>query len=79
MVAALGAISGGHFNPAVTVGFVATGRMRPVLEIQAILRGQVFYLDKWRRVPVLEPPEEVRRPCRTPRTANSGSSDVGSE
>ena len=29
MVAALGAISGGHFNPAVTFGFVATGRMRP--------------------------------------------------
>lgn len=27
MVAALGAISGGHFNPAVTAGFVATGRM----------------------------------------------------
>ncbi|HEX2080841.1 MAG TPA: aquaporin [Longimicrobium sp.] len=29
MVAALGAISGGHFNPAVTAGFVATGRMAP--------------------------------------------------
>ena len=29
MVAALGAISGGHFNPAVTFGFVATGRMTP--------------------------------------------------
>ncbi|MGH7628033.1 MAG: MIP/aquaporin family protein [Gemmatimonadales bacterium] len=28
MVAALGAISGGHFNPAVTFGFVITGRMR---------------------------------------------------
>jgi aquaporin TIP len=27
MVAALGAISGGHFNPAVTFGFVLTGRM----------------------------------------------------
>lgn len=27
MVAALGAISGAHFNPAVTFGFVATGRM----------------------------------------------------
>lgn len=30
MVAALGALSGGHFNPAVTAGFVATGRMTPV-------------------------------------------------
>ncbi len=30
MVAALGAISGAHFNPAVTAGFVATGRMTPV-------------------------------------------------
>lgn len=30
MVAALGALSGAHFNPAVTAGFVATGRMTPV-------------------------------------------------
>ena len=30
MIAALGAISGGHFNPAVTFGFVVTGRM-PIL------------------------------------------------
>lgn len=30
MVAALGAHSGAHFNPAVTAGFVATGRMAPV-------------------------------------------------
>lgn len=28
MVAALGHISGGHFNPAITAGFVATGRLR---------------------------------------------------
>ena len=27
MVAALGAISGGHFNPAITLGFVVAGRM----------------------------------------------------
>lgn len=27
MIAAMGAISGGHFNPAVTMGFMATGRM----------------------------------------------------
>jgi MIP family channel proteins len=31
MVAALGAVSGGHFNPAVTFGFVVTGRMNPAL------------------------------------------------
>lgn len=30
MVAALGAISGAHFNPAVTAGFVVVGRMTPV-------------------------------------------------
>lgn len=30
MIAALGAHSGAHFNPAVTAGFVATGRMTPV-------------------------------------------------
>jgi aquaporin TIP len=29
-IAALGAISGGHFNPAVTFGFVVTGRLSPV-------------------------------------------------
>ncbi|TAE22747.1 MAG: aquaporin [Candidatus Kapaibacterium sp.] len=31
MVAALGAISGGHFNPAVTSAFMATGLLNPVL------------------------------------------------
>jgi len=30
MIAAMGAISGGHFNPAVTFGFVVTGRMKLV-------------------------------------------------
>lgn len=31
MVAALGAVSGGHFNPAITFGFVVTGRL-PVVK-----------------------------------------------
>jgi aquaporin TIP len=35
MVAALGALSGAHFNPAVTAGFVLTGRMPP-------LRGALY-------------------------------------
>lgn len=30
MIASLGAISGGHFNPAVTIGFVLTGRMNVI-------------------------------------------------
>lgn len=30
MVAALGHISGGHFNPAITFGFVVSGRMKPL-------------------------------------------------
>jgi len=37
MVAALGAISGGHFNPAVTFGFVVTGRMN-------ILTGVYYWI-----------------------------------
>lgn len=36
MIAALGALSGGHFNPAVTLGFVVTGRMPP-------LRGLAYW------------------------------------
>jgi aquaporin TIP len=36
MVAALGHLSGGHFNPAVTAGFMATGRMTPVRGAQYI-------------------------------------------
>jgi aquaporin TIP len=33
MVSALGHISGGHFNPAVTFGFLATGRIEPILAV----------------------------------------------
>ena len=33
MIAALGAISGGHFNPAVTFGFLITGRMDPLTAV----------------------------------------------
>jgi aquaporin TIP len=31
MVSAVGHISGGHFNPAITLGFLVTGRLAPVL------------------------------------------------
>lgn len=31
MVSALGHISGGHFNPAITFGFVVTGRIQPLV------------------------------------------------
>src|SRR5215831_16253774 len=33
MVSALGHISGGHFNPAVTLGFLVTRRIQPVLGV----------------------------------------------
>src|ERR1700752_276511 len=33
MVTNLGHISGGHFNPAITLGFVATRRIRPMLAV----------------------------------------------
>ena len=50
MIAALGAVSGAHFNPAVTFGFVVTGRMNPVVGaiywaaqlIGAILAGLIL-------------------------------------
>jgi aquaporin TIP len=31
MVSAVGHISGGHFNPAITLGFLVTGRLAPIL------------------------------------------------
>ena len=37
MIAALGAICGGHFNPAVTFGFVVTGRM-------SVVTGMIYWI-----------------------------------
>lgn len=37
MVSALGAISGGHFNPAVTFGFLCAGRMRLARAIEYVV------------------------------------------
>ena len=37
MVSALGHISGGHFNPAVTIGFLVTRRMAPLLALMYIV------------------------------------------
>jgi MIP family channel proteins len=33
MVSAVGHISGGHFNPAVTLGFLVTGRIHPIVAV----------------------------------------------
>jgi MIP family channel proteins len=37
MVSALGANSGGHFNPAITAAFMATGRITPIVGVLYIL------------------------------------------
>jgi glycerol uptake facilitator-like aquaporin len=36
-IAGLGALSGGHFNPAVTLGYACAGRLRPLLGIGYLL------------------------------------------
>ena len=33
MVSAVGHITGGHFNPAITLGFLVTGRLSPILSV----------------------------------------------
>src|SRR3990172_7254612 len=58
MISALGAISGGHFNPAVTFGFLVTGRIKAGLAgmyalsqlVGAVLAGfllKIIFVDVW--------------------------------
>ena len=74
MIAALGALSGAHFNPAVTAGFVATGRMTPVRGAQyvgaqlagavlaSLLLGWLFGLDVVREgTPAVAPTGALHR------------------
>jgi glycerol uptake facilitator-like aquaporin len=44
MVSAVGHISGGHFNPAVTLGFLVTRRLAPLLAV-------VYWVAQFARVP----------------------------
>src|SRR4051794_22765853 len=37
MISALGAVSGGHFNPAITFGFLITGRQRAGSALRYVL------------------------------------------
>ena len=46
MVTALGHISGGHFNPAVTLGFLVTRRIKPLLG--ALLLGSAVQRSRRR-------------------------------
>src|SRR3979411_45414 len=45
-IASLGAISGGHFNPAVTFGFVITGRLKPTTGLMYWVAGGTPDLGK---------------------------------